>query len=164
MRPSRCLAALLLATMLPAPAPAQPAPGAFVEIVPTEGRAAVHVATAQVVRIGRAEGATVIDTTSFVQQRSAEALETVARRMAAAGLRLLPLTDPSGGRVYLVPDRIVLVRDSGERHAAGARAAIVMVGLRYGFDVAVRETVEQVMAALRRGDAPPEAPAAAAPR
>jgi hypothetical protein len=127
-------------------AAAQPA---FVEVVPTEGRAAVRLAVAQVARIGRAEGATVIDTAAYVQQRSIESVEAVAQRLMAAGLRLVPLTDPSGGRVYVAPDKVVLVRDSGERHAAGARAAIVLVGLRFGFDVAVRESVDQVMAALR---------------
>jgi hypothetical protein len=44
----------------------------------------------------------------------------------------------------------VLVRGSETRHAAGARAAIVLVGLRNTRDVAVRETVDEVMAALAR--------------
>ena len=37
-----------------------------------------------------------------------------------------------------------------ERHTAGSRAALVSVGLRFGQDVAVRETVDEVMAALAR--------------
>jgi hypothetical protein len=44
----------------------------------------------------------------------------------------------------------VLVRDSQDRHAAGGRAAIVVVGLRFGTDVAVRESVAEVLAALGR--------------
>jgi hypothetical protein len=74
----------------------------------------------------------------------------VARRLEETGLRLLPLTDLNGRRIWLVADRIVLVRDSQARHAPGARAAIVMVGLRFGFDVAVRESVPEVMEGLRR--------------
>jgi len=149
---------LLFALLLPLPvagtAAAQdarePAYPAFIEIVPTEGRAKVHLAAAQVVRIGRAEGHTVIDTTAWVQQRTVESIDSVAQRLEAAGQRLVPLTDLANGRIYLAVDRIVLVRDSGERHAAGARAAIVMVGLRFNTDVAVRESVEEVMAALAR--------------
>lgn len=136
--------ALLLAA---GAAPAQPS--AFVDVIPTEGRAAVRVAVAQVVRIGRAEGATVIDTTAYVQQRSIEPAEAVARRIADAGLRLVALTDPSGGRVWVAPDKVVLVRESAERHASGARTAIVMIGLRFSADVAVRESPDQVMTALR---------------
>jgi hypothetical protein len=54
---------------------------------------------------------------------------------------------------------VVVVREAYEQHAAGARATIVMVGLRFNTDIAVRETVEEVMAALgrngaARGDAP----------
>jgi hypothetical protein len=68
------------------------------------------------------------------------------------------LTDLDNGRVYLALDRIVLARDSNERQAAGARAAIVMVDLRYNTDVAVRETAQDVMAAVRRegSSSPPE--------
>ena len=154
----RLLLPLLLTLALAAPAAAQPLPGVFVEVIPTEGRAPVRVAVAQVVRIGRAEEATVIDTAAYVQQRSVETVEAVARRVAGAGLRLVALTDPAGGRVYLATDKIVLVRESGERHAAAARAAIVMVGLRFSADVAVRETADQVMAALRRTEPGPELP------
>lgn len=138
---------LALPALLAGPALAQPGPG-FVEVVPTEGRGAIHLAVAQVVRIARAEGATVIDTAAWVQQRTVEPVESVARRLAGAGLRLIALTDLSNGRIYLAADRVVLVRESQERHAAGARAAVVMVGLRFGTDVAVRETVAEVMAAL----------------
>jgi hypothetical protein len=119
-------------------------------VVPTEGRAAVLLAAAQVVRIGRAEGQTVIDTAAWVQQRTVEPIDSVARRVMDAGQRLVPLTDLGNGRIWLAADRVVLVRGSEDRHATGARAAIVMVGLRFGTDVAVRETVAEVMAALGR--------------
>jgi hypothetical protein len=138
----------LLALLLAMPAAAQ-APG-FIEVIPTERGQAVRIAAAQVVRVGRGEGGTVIDTTAWVQQRSAENVEAVARKLQAAGQRLVALTDLSGGRTYIAADRVVLVRDSGERHAAGARAAIVMVGLRFNTDVAVRESVGEVMDALAR--------------
>jgi hypothetical protein len=138
---------LLLPALAVLPAAAQDVPG-FLEIVPTEGRATVRLAVAQVVRVGRVEGATVIDTAAWVQQRTVEPVDSVAQRLSAAGRRFIPLTDLANGRIYLAADRIVLVRDSGERHAAGARAAIVMVGLRFGTDVAVRESVAEVMALL----------------
>ena len=77
-------------------------------------------------------------------------MESLVRRLAAAGLRLVPLTDPSGQRTWLAADRIVLIRGSEARHAAGARTALVMVGLLYTRDVAVKETVEEVMATLAR--------------
>ena len=125
-------------------------PGQFIEIIPTEGRAPVHLSTAQVVRLGRVENFTTIDTAAWVQQRTTEPVEAIARRLRDAGQRLVALTDLSHGRVYLALDRIVLVRDSHERHAAGARSAIVMVGLRFNTDVAVRETSQEVMAAIRR--------------
>jgi hypothetical protein len=48
---------------------------------------------------------------------------------------------------------VVAVRASNDRHAAGARTAIIMVGLRYNTDVAVRESVEEVMTLLRGGTA-----------
>jgi hypothetical protein len=165
-----CLAAAA-ALALAAGAAAQDGPprplGPFIEVVPTEGRAAVRLAAAQVVRVARVETHTVIDTTAWVQQRTIEPIDSVARRLAAAGQRLVALTDLSNGRIWLAADRIVLVRGSEERHAAGARAAIVMVGLRFNTDIAVRESVEEVMAALRRaaeGNGPPEAPAAGAAR
>ncbi len=122
----------------------------FIRITPPEGREPVWLAPAQVVRIGQVEGHTVLDTAAWVQQRTAEPAEAVARRLEETGLRLLPLTDLNGRRIWLVADRIVLVRDSQARHAPGARAAIVMVGLRFGFDVAVRESVPEVMEGLRR--------------
>jgi hypothetical protein len=160
-----CVVALTAGTaaqdgpLRPAAAPVGP----FIEVVPTEGRAPVRLAAAQVVRVGRVEAQTVIDTTAYVQQRTIEPIDSVARRLIAAGQRLVALTDLSGARIWLAADRIVLVRGSEDRHAAGARAAIVMVGLRFNTDIAVRESVEEVMAALRRaaaeGDGPPEAPA-----
>jgi hypothetical protein len=125
-------------------------PERFIEVIPTEGRASVHLAALQVVRVGRVENFTTIDTAAWVQQRTVEPVEAVARRLRDAGQRLVALTDLNHGRVYLALDRIVLVRDSHERHAAGARAAIVMVGLRFNTDVAVRETTQEVMAAIRR--------------
>ena len=148
MRLTRRLS-LSLPLLLATPALAQ-APAGFVEVVPTEGRAAVLLAAAQVVRIGRAEGQTVIDTAAWVQQRTVEPIDSVARRVMAAGQRLVPLTDLGNGRIWLAADRVVLVRGSEDRHATGARAAIVMVGLRFGTDVAVRESVAEVMAALAR--------------
>lgn len=118
--------------------------------MPTEGRAPVFLAPAQVVRIARVEGRTVLDTAAWVQQRTTEPAESIAARLRDAGLRLVPLTDLNQGRIWLAADRIVVVRDSNDRHAAGARAAIIMVGLRFNTDVAVREGVEEVMEALRR--------------
>ncbi|MDO9711406.1 hypothetical protein [Paracraurococcus lichenis] len=147
-------AVLALALLLPGLAVAQPEPepaaARFLEIVPTGGHGPVRLAVSQVTRVGRAEGYTVIDTTAYVQQRTVEAPDSVVRRVAAAGQRLVALTDPSGQRTWVAPDRVVLVRESEARHAAGARAAIVLVGLRFGQDVAVRETVDEVMAALGR--------------
>ncbi|WP_270938282.1 hypothetical protein [Falsiroseomonas oryzae] len=147
---------LLAAPMLPAltgaaAQEARPADRpAFIEVMPAEGRMPVRIATGQVVRIGRAEGHTVLDTTAWVQQRTVEPVDSVARRLLATGLRLVPLTDLANGRIWLAADRVVLVREAHERHAAGARAAIVMVGLRFGTDVAVRESVAEVMAALEQ--------------
>jgi hypothetical protein len=62
--------------------------GSFVEVTPTEGRAAVWIAPAHVVRVARVEGYTVIDTTAWVQQRTVESVEAVARRFIAAGQRM----------------------------------------------------------------------------
>lgn len=143
------LAGCLLALLLVGGATAAEPPR-LIEIQPTEGRASVWLAPAQVVRIGRAEGQTVIDTAAWVQQRTTEPVDALARRVAEAGQRLVPLTDLSNARIWIAADRIVLVRDSQDRHAAGARAAIVVVGLRFGTDVAVRESVDEVLAALRR--------------
>ncbi|MBV1800433.1 hypothetical protein [Siccirubricoccus sp. G192] len=170
----RVLFAVSIAVVLSAAAAAQNAPGlpvgtaasVFIEVIPTEGRAPVRLAAAQVVRVARVENHTIIDTTAWVQQRTIKPVEAVARRLTAAGQRLVALTDLSNTRIYLAADRVVLVRESQERHAAGARAAIVMVGLRFNTDVAVRETVEEVMAALRREaqDGPLEKPAAGTAR
>ena len=124
--------------------------GAFIDLAPPAGQGPVRLAVAQVVRIGRLEGETVIDTTAYVQQRTPEPMESLVRRLAAAGVRLVPLTDPSSQRTWVAADKVVLVRGSEARHAGGARAAIVLVGLRYTRDVAVQETVEEVMAALAR--------------
>ena len=146
----------------PLPAGAAAPANAFIEVVPAGGRAPVRIAAAQVVRVGRAEGYTVLDTTAWVQQRTTESVEAVARRLAAAGQRMFALTDLRDSRIYLAADRVVLVREAYEQHAAGARATIVMVGLRFNTDVAVRETVEEVMAALVRDAArrngPPATP------
>ena len=147
------LAAVPAAAALPAAEDTAPA-NVFIEVVPTGGHAPVRIAAAQVVRVARTEGYTVIDTTAWVQQRTTEAVEAVARRLAAAGQRLVALTDLRDARTYLAADRVVLVREAYEQHAAGARATVVMVGLRFNTDVAVRETVEQVMAALGHGAAP----------
>ena len=139
---------------LAAAAPAQPAAdrtgpaGSFLEITPSGGHGPVHLSALQVIRIGRAEGQTVVDTAAYVQQRTVEPVDSIARRVAAAGVRLVALTDLGGQRTWIAADRVVLVRGSEERHAAGARAAVVLVGLRFAQDVAVRETVEEVMAAL----------------
>jgi hypothetical protein len=166
------LAAAIAAAAAALPATAQdatPPAGAaaantFIEVVPAGGRMAVRIAAAQVVRVARAEGYTVIDTTAWVQQRTTESVEAVARRLAAAGQRMFALTDLRDSRIYLAADRVVLVREAYEQHATGARATIVMVGLRFNTDVAVRETVEEVMAAVGRDAArrngPPETPAA----
>jgi hypothetical protein len=162
----RPLAALAAAAVpaaawgLDPPRPSSISQHAFVEIIPSGGHGPVQLAPAHVVRIARVEGYTVIDTTAWVQQRTVEPVDVVAARLAAAGLRLVALTDLGGGRVYLATERIVLVRDSESRHALGARAAIVMVGLRFNTDVAVRETVAEVMATLRREaqTRPPEVP------
>ena len=159
MHAVRCiLYATSMAIAFPTAAAAQGVPGphaditsgSFVEVIPTEGRAPVWIAAAQVVRVARVEGYTVVDTSAWVQQRTVEPVEVVARRLREAGQRLVALTDLSNARTYLAADRFVLVRDSHERHAVGARAAIVLVGLRFNSDVAVRETVEEVMAALKR--------------
>ena len=133
-----------------APAPPERGASGFIGIVPTEGRSTVWIAAGQVVRVARVENHTIIDTSAWVQQRTIEPVEVVARRLRAAGQRLVALTDLGNARTYLAADRVVLVRDSHERHAAGARAAIVLVGLRFNTDVAVREPVEEVMAALGR--------------
>ena len=116
--------------------------------MPTDGHE-VWLSPAQVVRVARVDGGTVIDTTAWVQQRTGESVDAVAARLQAAGLGLVPLTDLNQGRIWLAAARIVAVRSSNERHAPGARAAIIMVGLRYNTDIAVRESVDEVMALLR---------------
>ena len=145
--------ALLLAAAVPPAALSQgpaEAPPVFLQVIPVQGGPPVRIAAAQVVRIGRVEGHTVIDTTAWVQQRTIEPVDALARRLAEAGQHLVALTDLNQGRIWIAADRVVLVRDSRERHAAGARAAIVLVGLRFNTDIAVRETVEEVMEALAR--------------
>lgn len=104
-----------LAAALAGPAVAQTAgPGTFISVVSTEGHAPVKLAVAQVVRVGRVDGYTVIDTAAWVQQRTVEPAEAVARRLTAAGQRLVTLTDLSNTRVWLAIDRVVIVRDSQE--------------------------------------------------
>ena len=157
MPASRVLGVLGLLALGLAALPASAAPdqlfvtpsGAFA-LAPPAGQGPVRLAVAQVVRIGRLQGETVIDTAAWVQQRTTEPMESLVRRLAAAGVRLVPLTDPSGQRTWLAADRIVLIRGSEARHAEGARTALVMVGLLYTRDVAVRETVDEVIAALAR--------------
>ena len=150
-------AALLLALSfaLAGPAAATEPAAAFLDILPTSGGPPVRLNARQVVRVARLEGTTILDTTAFVQQRSSEALESLAQRLVAAGLPLVPLTDLNGARTYLARDRIVLVRASEQRHAAGARAAIVVTGLRFATDIAVRETVAEAMAAIARAQPSP---------
>jgi hypothetical protein len=162
MRARAAIGALLLASA--AAAEPAPVPG-FIPLIPAEGHEAVWLAPSQVVRVGRVEGFTVLDTAAWVQQRTVEPADSVARRLMEAGQRLVPLTDLNGRRIWLAAERIVAIRESQDRHAAGARAAIIMVGLRFNTDIAVRESVEAVMAALRPrpeappGAVPPEAPA-----
>jgi len=126
----------------------------FIEIAPGPGSGRVLIAANQIVRIGRAGDHTVVDTAAWVQQRTVEPVETLARRVAETGQRLVPLTDLNGQRISIADARVVPVRESQDRHAAGARAAIVMVGLRFNSDVAVREAPEDVLAALRSASAP----------
>jgi hypothetical protein len=143
--------AALFPAALAQPNPAShPPPAHFIEIIPTEGRAPVHLATSQVVRLGRVENFTTIDTAAWVQQRTTEPVEAIARRLRDAGQRLVALTDLNHGRVFW--------RSTGSSWSASLtngtppapRAAIVMVGLRFNTDVAVRETAPDVMAAIRR--------------
>ena len=154
--------ALIAACLLAAPVTAQPRPpqapaeaskgmaSGFIDIAPPAGEGPVRLAVSQLVRIGRLEGETVIDTTAFVQQRTPEAGSSLAQRVAAAGVRLVQLTDPGGQRTWIAADKVVLVRETESRHAAGTRAAIILTGLRYTRDVAVKESVAEVMAALAR--------------
>lgn len=152
----RSIPALAVLCLLAYPAEAAPDQllvtpgGSFIDLAPPAGQGPMRLAVGQVVRVGRLDNETVIDTTAYVQQRTPEALDSLVRRLGAAGVRLIPLTDPSNQRTWVAADKVVLVRGSETRHAAGARAAIVLVGLRYTRDVAVRETVEEVMAALAR--------------
>lgn len=142
--------ALLLA--LPAvPAAAQPA---FIDVPPAEGDRAVALAVAQVVRVGRLQNLTVIDTMSYVQLQTREPAEGVARRLAAAGLALAPLTDLAGVRTWVAIDRVVSVRPADVRHAPGARTSLIMSGLRFTTDFAVRESMDDVMAAIGRAGRP----------
>jgi hypothetical protein len=154
MLPRRAALLLALAGTLTRPAGATEPAASFIEILPSSGGPPVRLNARQVVRVARLEGTTILDTTAFVQQRSSEALESLAQRLVAAGLPLVPLTDLNGARTYLARDRIVLVRASEERHAAGARAAIVVTGLRFATDIAVRETVAEAMAAIAHAQGP----------
>lgn len=143
-------AALLALAALPAAA--QPA---FIEVPPAEGERAVALAVAQVVRVGRLQTVTVIDTMSYVQLQTRESAESIARRLAAAGLALAPLTDLAGARTWVAVDRVVSIRPADARHAPGARTSLIMSGLRFTTDFAVREPMEEVMASLRRAGAGP---------
>jgi len=108
----------------------------------------VALAVAQAVRVGRLENVTIVDTTTFVQLQTRESVEAVARRLIAAGLPMVALTDLAGVRTYIATDRVVSVRPANERHAPGARTSLIVDGLRFSRDMAVRESVAEVMAAL----------------
>jgi hypothetical protein len=110
----------------------------------------VKIAVAQIIRVGLLERETVIDTTGFVQQKTSEPAEAVARRMAAAGIRLIQVTDALGQRTWVAANWVVIVRAAQVGHPAGTRASITLPGLRFARDVAVKEPVEEVMATLAR--------------
>lgn len=134
-----------------APSGAQPRPGPiFLDMQAAEGGGSVAIAVAQAVRFGRLENLTVIDTATFVQLQTSEPVDSMARRLAAAGLALAALTDLAGVRTYVAIDRVVSVRRSDERHAQGARSSLIVDGLRFSRDMGVREGMEEVMAAIER--------------
>lgn len=122
----------------------------FIELTPLHGGPPVALRATQVVRVGRLEGHTIVDTLAWVQQPTAESIESVARRVMATGHRLIPLTDPTAGRIWIGADSIVLVREANSQHTIGARAALVLDGLRFRAEIAVRETLPEVIAALER--------------
>jgi len=152
--------ALALLCLAAAPAAAAPETmfvtpaGIFIEVagpvVDGQLQPPVKIAISQIIRIGLLERETVIDTTGFVQQRTSEPAETVARRLTAAGIRLVQVTDALGQRTWIAANWVVIVRAAQVGHPAGTRTSITLPGLRFARDVAVRETVEEVMAALGR--------------
>ena len=154
--------ALLLALLCLAAAPAAAAPeativtpgGIFLElagpVVDGQLQPPVKIAVSQIIRIGLLERETVIDTTGFVQQKTSDSAEAVARRVAAAGIRLVQVTDALGQRTWVAASWVVIVRAAQVGHPAGTRTSITLPGLRFARDVAVKETVEEVMAALAR--------------
>jgi len=138
---------LLAFSAAPAAAQERTAPR-FIELQAAEGSGPVALAVAQAVRVGRLENVTVVDTTTFVQLQTRESVEAVARRLIAAGLPMMALTDLAGVRTYIATDRVVSVRAANERHAPGARTSLIVDGLRFSRDMAVRESMPEVMAAL----------------
>lgn len=145
------LLVLLLCVVAP-PAPAQDrAAPLFIELQAAEGSGPVALAVKQAVRVGRLENVTVVDTTTFVQLQTRESVEAVARRLIAAGLPMVALTDLAGVRTYVAIDRVVSVRAANDRHAPGARTSLIVDGLRFSRDMAVREGMAEVMAALGGG-------------
>jgi hypothetical protein len=128
--------------------------GVFIEVagpvVDGKLQPPVQIAVSQIIRIGWLERGTVIDTTGFVQQKTSEPAETVARRLSASGIRLIQVTDALGQRTWVAANWVVMVRAAQAGHPAGTRASITLPGLRFARDVAVKETVEEVMAALAR--------------
>jgi hypothetical protein len=152
-------AVLLLALLLcQAQGPAPPNPPGFIDVVAYDNRRIVHIAAHQVTRIFHNEESTLIDTGGFARQRSLEPVDVVARRVIAAGRRMIALTDPSQQRIWLAAEAIIVVRESRENRAEGGRTAVSVVGLPLSRDLAVRESVDEVLAAIRRALAEPPAP------
>ncbi|MFZ4408254.1 MAG: hypothetical protein ACOYOH_12975 [Paracraurococcus sp.] len=153
-------AAFALVCLAGAPAAAAPETmfvtpsGVFIElagpVVAGKAQPPVRIAVSQIIRIGLLERETVIDTTGFVQQKTSEPAETVARRLMAAGIRLIQVTDALGQRNWVAANWVVMVRAAQAGHPVGTRASITLPGLRFARDVAVKETVDEVMAALAR--------------
>ena len=160
MRIHPALLALVLLCLAGVPGAAAPEAmfatpgGLFIEVagpvVDGQVQPPVKIAISQIVRIGLLERETVIDTTGYVQQKTSDPADTVARRVAAAGIRLIQVTDALGQRTWVAANWVVIVRAAQVGHPAGTRTSITLPGLRFARDVAVRETVEEVMAALAR--------------
>jgi hypothetical protein len=157
MRYALPLIALLLCTAQ-APEVVHPPPG-VIEVAAADGRGHAHMVARHVTRIFRNENLTLIDTAGFYRQRSAEPVDAVARKVIAAGRRMVALTDPSQQRIWLAADAVTAVRESREFRADGVRTVIALIGLLHAPDVGVRESPEEVLAALQRALAEPERPA-----